>query len=258
MVGPLSLDIEAIEARVRAAQERLDSLRCTGLPERDARHACSDAKAATDCEFRHEENICPWERLERRARFAEMSVSTAGVPARERDLICDHAWDRVRLRETEPIRVMRARVDGKPCTVDLGHAKLELRGSECLIVLAGPRSTGKTVAACYCLSRMGGGLYHTAYLLSDATTDTSSWIAARILVIDQLGREYAGASDYSLSRLEHVVDARYAEKRMTVLVANLNRKDFMRRYGGIIESRLEGDGLFVEVKGKNERARSFS
>jgi hypothetical protein len=255
MPGPLALDLAVIESRARDSQERLDARVCSGLPERDARHVCRDVRAEEVCQFRHEENLCPWERLERRARAAEMAVRAAGVPARECALVCNHAWDRTRLRETEPIRVMRARVEGKACEVEVGGASLKLRGSECLIVLAGPRSTGKTVAACYFLSRSGGGLYRTAYPLSDAVTNTEAWISARTLVIDQIGREYAGASDYSLSRLEHVVDARYAEMRTTVLLANLNRKDFMRRYGGIIESRLEGDGLFVEVKGRNERAR---
>jgi len=254
MPGPLYADVAAISAKVREAKERMDARPCIGLPERDARHACKDLKADAKCDARYEEIACPLERLEHRARMAETAVKAALVPARECELICNHAWDRKRLRETEPVRVMRARVEGKSCTVALGHAKVEVRGDECFIVLAGPRATGKTVAACYYLSRAGGGLYRTAYALSDASTDTSEWVACRVLVIDQIGREYAGASDYSLSRLEHVIDARYAEKRMTILVANLNRKDFMRRYGGIIESRLEGDGLFVEVRGRNERA----
>lgn len=254
MPGPLYADVEAISAKVREARERMDARPCVGLPERDARHSCKDVKAYEKCDARYEESACPLERLARRAKLAEIAVKAALVPARECELICAHAWDRNRLRETEPVRIMRARVEGKPAQVNLGHSTVEVRGDECFIVLAGPRSTGKTVAACYYLSRAGGGLYRTAYALSDPKVDTADWIGCRVLVIDQIGREYAGASDYSLSRLEHVIDARYAERRTTVLVANLNRKDFMRRYGGIIESRLEGDGLFVEIRGRNERA----
>ncbi len=130
------------------------------------------------------------------------------------------------------------------------EGKNALSGDEVLVVLAGNLGVGKTVAASYAVAHLGGR-YTTAYDWT-APRELAPLEEARVLVVDQLGREYA--SEYVLTQLERVVHKRHAARRLTLLVGNLTRKQFSR-YQGVIEDRLRERGAFLEFGGASLRGR---
>ena len=254
-VSALQSDLAAILERAEATLREREELPCAGFTaEKDARNACQNAQARSCCAFRSFSDTCPWERLSARSRAAEEACSASGVPAREHALIVAHVWERTKLADTEPIRVMRAILTGAKCRVDLAPGRSVLIPAHpAITILGGPRGIGKTVAACLWLARAGGGLYRTAYALGDCNADLTPWIETPRLVIDQLGREHSGVGSFALTRFEGVLDARYANKRPTVVCANGKRAEVVERYGGVIEARLEGDGVFADVAGPDLR-----
>jgi DNA replication protein DnaC len=159
-------------------------------------------------------------------------MNRAGVPERERKLLLADAGGE-RLFTTTALEAVKDEVPS-------------------LLVLAGARGVGKTLAACWALRELGGS-YLTAYQFARPGLDLEALKGKRCVVVDQLGRENVSASDFCLSQLEELIDARYANRRLTILVANLTREQFVARYGGIIDDRLEGDGKFVVCLGASLR-----
>ena len=248
----LVAQINAIAASAERTLQERENLPCFGhAKDKDARDACVASKSRAGCTFRIFPEVCPWERMNVQARACQEASVMAGVPAREHALIIEHLWNRTKLQNTEPLAVMRAVYGGKECTVNLSQGKLVIPAKPAIIVLAGERGIGKTLAACHWLARTGG-LYKTSYGLGNVNDNLRDWYDTRRLVIDQIGREQA-ASDYALSRLEAVIDARYANKRQTVLCANMDRASFLKRYDKIIEARLDGDGVFADLRGPDLR-----
>ena len=253
------MDLDETLKRIRERAEQREQLR-TALPcfpHRDdeaAASACEAVRAFDACEFAKEPPCCPRRRLLDAYDSVRDRLVKARVPEREARLLRDAAARRQPLQETDALRVVRALLKRQRLVVDLaGGISQTLDADVVLIVLGGPRGVGKTVAACYALAREGG-MYTTAYgFMRAGGIDLDEAKAARVLVVDQLGRENIGASDFGLSQLEEVLDARYAALRLTVLACNLERAQFVERYQGIIEDRLVGGGAFVPLTGSSLR-----
>lgn len=197
--------------------------------------ACRDAGAEEGCRWRRSEH-CPIWRIDAKLNAYSLNLSRSGVPARECDILLNGARGTVPLRKTDSMSAVRRVLENGPP----------------LVVLAGPRGVGKTVAACYALAKWGGK-YLTAYQFARPGLDIDELKRERAIVVDQLGRENVGASEFALASLEELIDARYANRRLTLLVGNITREQFEARYGGIIEDRLRGDGEFVLLGGESMR-----
>jgi hypothetical protein len=169
-----------------------------------------------------------------------------GIEEREWKLLRDDLLGIARLDDRLPMRAMRSRVNGKPA--DGG-----MKGNEALVVLGGQCGAGKTLAASWGLSRTGGK-YITACDLSGIDIDLGGLLAARTLVIDQLGTESSSESGWWMSRFLNVVDRRYAANRLTVLIGNLYRKDFDNDYGPPFARRLRDNGVFVFCEDPKRKA----
>jgi DNA replication protein DnaC len=76
-----------------------------------------------------------------------------------------------------------------------------------------------------------------------------------ILVIDDLGMEYADEKGSFLATLDGIFNARYANKLRTVITTNLNRGSFKPRYGERIADRIRESGRFVELAGESLRRK---
>lgn len=189
-------------------------------------------------------------------RFA-WRMAKSRIPARERALLLAD------VRREAPL----AWSDAMGAVGDaLARWKHRRPGNRSLLVLGGIPRTGKTLAACYALSRLGG-LYVTAPDLVALEYDQKAGRSlpspyvrparkATCLVIDQLGMESCGNTDYALSLLQNVIDVRYAELLPTILVGNILRETFDGRYKAPIAGRVRSDGLFVRVSNQPFAGRS--
>lgn len=240
--------------------------------------ACKKAGAMPGCEFVIDPYVCPRRRQADVRDRAAIHLSAGNVQDRECGLIMAHLRpddaNRVPLRDTDPLRLMRAVLRRKPMVVQLEngaqvdrHGKVHrgrvvLRGDEIHIGLFGNRGVGKTVAAAYAIARLGGLYTLAAQYTRPAHNDgvvLAACKGAGVLVVDQVGRENRGESAFGLSQLEEVIDHRHAGKRITVAVGNMEWsgrggvEGFIERYEGIVADRWNGAGVFVLFAGESMR-----
>lgn len=140
------------------------------------------------------------------------------------------------------------------------------------LVLAGLPWAGKTTAAAVWLvnsrrpkrhPRAGDPMFVSAAKLTRASSydDASGELAraewARLLVLDDLGAEFADAKGHWQARLDALIDARYENELPTIITTNLTADDFKARYQERITRRISESGRFVIVRGdfKDRRAR---
>lgn len=182
---------------------------------------------------------CPQAQLAERYSERALRLQRAGVPRREADLILadSRTVGRVPLLPTDALLHVSAALVGTAAPV-------------IPLVLGGARGVGKTVAACWAIAQLGGR-YITAYQLNP-DLDVGPLKLAPLLVIDQVGREPRGPSDYARLKLEELVDYRFSQRLSILLVANLNEVDFGKDYRGAITDRLKA-GRFVFLAGESLR-----
>lgn len=168
-------------------------------------HRCSDANERA-CPWRGAGN-CPKVRARaQREQLADLRAAAVrrGIP--ERVLAC--TWD----RPPAPTRSM-------------GAVRSWLPSSSSILLLSGANGCGKTTAAGWAASphlALGGDGRRTRYVTAAQATGPDHEALVRsvgqlnFLVLDDLGQAYFGASGFTLSRLEVLVDAVY--QRMTRLV----------------------------------------
>lgn len=141
----------------------------------------------------------------------------------------------------------------------LAFAEAVRGGDDCNLLLLGGAGTGKTHLACAILQTCGG-LYRLAYHLEDELAKAMSFSAretpeealaryakARLLVIDEAGREKGQ------DMLYRVINARYNERKPTVIVSNLNKAAFAAFAGSAAVDRLAGNSRTVELSGESYR-----
>ena len=162
-----------------------------------------------------------------------------GIPERERILLKGDILGTKPLSDRLSMRVVKARVARR-----VGPAGV--KGTEALVVLAGKCDVGKTVAATWALSRTGGR-YITACEFSELGLRMRELKDVNTLVIDQLGTEPIGGSEWALGTFLDVVDNRFANMRLTIVCTNMLREEFEPRYSRIFTRRLNSDGVFVRL-----------
>ena len=155
------------------------------------------------------------------------ALAAAGVPARVRDT----------LRSVAPSSSLeRVRRWGT-----------SERAAWCL-VLSGRPGCGKSTAAGWCVLQSvdpGVEARRWASVSRIMTSDRyrgeiEKLASARVLVIDDLGSEYADKNGNFTERLDFILTEREHEYRRTLITTNLNAQAFAERYSARIMSRLAG------------------
>ena len=146
------------------------------------------------------------------------------------------------------------------------QAALETCQAGGMVLLCGPRWTGKTVLATSIaisfLQRNRGAVYTRGIgLLKDLRLDfNSNDMATRelvkpyqrwhLLVIDEVGLRVRGESGYSESDaalLTDLIDQRYANRLATIFISNEDQKATFEKVGPSITRRIEEDGIVIEA-----------
>lgn len=174
----------------------------------------------------------------------ESQLERVRVGKRERSLLFDDVCGLSRLSPTQPLEVVRR--------------WLASRVRENLLVLAGSKGVGKTVAACYALSRFSRGRPTGRYILATEVVDPKVRIKRLavhpLLVVDQVGLEYVSNPDWCDSRFTELVVRRDSDMLPTIFVGNLDEKAFRARYGTSVMDRVVGDGLFQVFRSPSLRS----
>lgn len=157
------------------------------------------------------------------------------------------AWDSL-VRFGTPRETLRLVTD----TDSLDHGKVAMRqlgdlGQNEVLVLSGSTGTGKTVAAVTWLWRhraLPGGFMRASAFAAASSFDgalRTNWAHLwRVMVLDDLGAEYADNKGAFVSRAEEVFDHYVADGRGLVVTTNLSPADILTRYGERLASRLVG------------------
>jgi hypothetical protein len=105
-------------------------------------------------------------------------------------------------------------------------------------------------------------MINTAYFQKDNAYDLRRFKNFPVLVIDELGNEaidkYKRNNDKDpMSEFAHYFEAlfsdRHRDQKKTYITSNLDRAQFLERYGERVYSRLNGDGIIMEVIDQNWR-----
>ncbi len=135
-----------------------------------------------------------------------------------------------------------------------------------IVVLYGSRGGGKTRMAAELAAMVGGSRYRTAmrFFLEvratfrrdaerselDVIEELSS---ADLLVLDEI--QERGETAFEDRLLTHVIDARYAAMRPTVLIANLEKAKLAESLGASIVDRARENGKSIEFNWPSYRAQ---
>lgn len=273
VLGPLDEAIRSALAKAEGVEARRRALPCWVAVEAgndDAGiDACEAARAHEQCEFREIYAACPRLREPELYDRVAHNLSRGNVEERERSriLLAARRRDRKALLDVDALQVVRGVLRRKRMRVpledgaevmhggELRPSELFLTGAEVLLVLAGNPGRGKTMAACYAIG-LRGGEYTVAGQWARPGLSLESLKTTPVLVVDQLGREHAGErSDFMRAQLEEVLDARYAGKRLSICVGNIDYAQFCTRYERVIVDRLAGDGVFALLSGPSMRVK---
>lgn len=72
-----------------------------------------------------------------------------------------------------------------------------------------------------------------------------------LLLLDDLGRERI--TDWTIERLTGILDARWSNRRRTIITTNLDGSTFLARYGGPIVDRVTDDSWTLLIEGQSRR-----
>lgn len=171
------------------------------------------------------------------AQLNQERMERSGLPQDARDVIAEG------VRPTEATSA-----------VDAFLAAPEMR----LLILSSLAGRGKSIAAAYAIFRQAGRFVTAADLGRmgfDEKERLQGLYQARLLVLDDLGREYAGGKGWLQSAIEDLLTTRYDGKRRTIVTTNLSAQTFKERYGERVADRIRGRGRFVVLGGPSLRGR---
>lgn len=159
----------------------------------------------------------------------------------------------------------------EPATQELLDASGILTRGDCLLVMLGPRGTGKTQAAVEMSLKLDlhlkendrpiGHMY--APLGELLNKEKASWDDKMIesplkkakmiglLVLDEI--QESTASDWERQQLTLLIDDRYRNMKRTILIGNLNPKGLDEFLSKSVASRLKETGTIIEMTGKKYR-----
>lgn len=125
-----------------------------------------------------------------------------------------------------------------------------------IVLLCGQRGNGKTRLAAEFAIRNGSSRYRTAmrFFLEIRATFSNRDVSeldiiddlakTDLLVIDEM--QERSESDWENRLLTHLIDARYAENRPTILIANMSKRELASSLNTSVIDRIRGNGVTVE------------
>lgn len=186
-------------------------------------------------------------------------------------------WVKRGAPQAEVRMVMRDRLTETPA---LGFAKEWLvsmlkEDARAILVMAGPKGVGKTVAAVYAMMKCSPAapVGFSAWPESQAPrfrhasdvaelgvfgSDDDKKARAELkrcktLVVDDLGAEYM--TEQCKVLWDSLVNARYGSAGATILTTNLTHDQFANRYGERVFDRIRGRGEWYDIDGESMRGR---
>lgn len=138
-----------------------------------------------------------------------------------------------------------------------------------IVVLSGPKGTGKTVAATWWAAQRRDRVrfVRASELLASSRYDREARaeLLAHPLVLDDLGAEYADPKGSFVADLDELVDVFYGNMRPLIITTNIVkvertpdgtvRHPFVERYGERIADRLRECGRWITMTGESMRRR---
>lgn len=157
---------------------------------------------------------------------------------------------------------LEAVYDSRPIDCDaLGAVQDFLASPRTVLCLSGGVGLRKTGSACWALSQRPGRYVKAARLAALATSPLDDERAAysllfrcQMLVLDDLGGEYADDKGFFVKMLTELLDARYEAKLKTIITTNLDWKTFETQYGARVADRVREVGEFLNLGGVSVRA----
>ncbi len=154
---------------------------------------------------------------------------------------------------------------GEPWLAAQGLAEDRVRQNG-IVVLYGKRGGGKTRMAAELAVMVGGSRYRTAmrfFLEVRATFRKGSertemdvideLATADLLILDEI--QERGETAFEDRLLTHVIDARYAAMKPTVLIANLTKSELAESLGASIVDRARENGKSIEFNWPSYRSQ---
>lgn len=136
----------------------------------------------------------------------------------------------------------------------IAKATIENKG---IAVFYGKRGTGKTRMAGELAMHVGSSRYRTAmrfflevratYRKDSKTTEMEiidTLANADLLILDEI--QERGETDFENRLLTHLIDARYAMRKPTILIANLTKQELAKSLGSSIVDRARENGKSIE------------
>jgi DNA replication protein DnaC len=132
-----------------------------------------------------------------------------------------------------------------------------------IVLLCGQRGNGKTRLAAEFAIRNGSSRYRTAmrFFLEIRATFSNRDVSeldiiddlakTDLLVIDEM--QERSESDWENRLLTHLIDARYAENRPTILIANMSKRELASSLNTSVIDRIRGNGVTVEFNWESYR-----
>lgn len=219
-----------------------------------AARTCRTVDAFEGCRFRQWREFCALEREVAEWRGAADRLRAGNVPHLLAERVIAAARTLDPLEPTEAMRAARAFAcapSAAGARMDSGNT-IAFTGSEWLLVLIGPPGCGKSIAAAHVIASCGG-LWMAARSLANPKTEIDAAERASLLVLDDLGTEYSGASQYGVERAAALLELRHAERRRTVVTTNLGAADIVARYGERVRDRMRERGRAVLLTGPSLR-----
>ena len=144
---------------------------------------------------------------------------------------------------------------------DIAAEKVRKKG---IVVLYGKRGGGKTRMAAELAVCVGGSQYRTAmrFFLEVRATFRRDAMRSEMDVIDELATapllildeiQERGETAFEDRLLTHVIDARYAAMKPTILIANLAKSDLAESLGKSIVDRARENGKSIEFTWESYR-----
>ena len=159
----------------------------------------------------------------------------------------------------------------EPATTELLRASGELNAGDSLMILLGPRGTGKTQAAVELSLKLDLHLHECNRAISHMymplgellNKEKSSWDdkmiespikkakSTGLLVLDEI--QESTASDWERQQLTLLIDDRYRNMKRTIMIGNLVQSGLEKFVSKSISSRIKETGQIIEMAGKRYR-----
>ena len=163
------------------------------------------------------------------------------------------------LDDTVAMLLARAFVARTPNEVRVGageHGIARFTGFERWLFLGGNVGAGKTLAACWIIANWRDwGFFARASAIAKLDDDLLGEAKrASLLVLDDLGDEYVGESQFGAVRIAELLTERHGNGLPTIATMNLKRSEFVARYGERTNDRLNELGKFIAIGGPSLRS----